>query len=46
MKTEQLQIRISPELKEQLKKTATKEGQTVSEWLTDLIKKEIWKRSQ
>lgn len=46
MKTEHLQIRISPELKEQLREAAQKDGQGISEWVIDLIKKELWKRSQ
>ena len=42
MKTENLMIRITAELKKQLKELAQKRGQTVSDLVTDLIKKEIW----
>ena len=42
MKTDNLTIRISPELKKQLQELAEKRGQTVSELVTDLIKREIW----
>lgn len=44
MKTELLQIRIDPELKKKLKRLAESEGKGISEFVTDLIKKEIWKR--
>lgn len=45
MKTENLMIRITPQLKEQAKKQAEKEGKTLSEWVTDLIKMELRKGS-
>ena len=41
MKTEQLQIRISPALKEQVKHRAASEDKTMSEWVTDLIKSNV-----
>ena len=44
MKTEHLQIRIDPELKRQIKALAEAEGKGISEWVTDLLKKEVWKR--
>ena len=36
-KTERLQIRITPELKEDLKKLAAAEGDTMSEYVNNLI---------
>lgn len=44
MKSDNLIIRISPQLKEQVKAQAEQEGKTLSEWVTDLIKIEIAKR--
>lgn len=44
MKSENLMIRISPQLKEQARKQAEAEGKTLSEWVTDLIKLELAKR--
>ena len=44
MKTENLMIRISPQLKKQARKQAEAEGKTLSEWVTDLIKLELAKR--
>lgn len=43
MKTEKIEVRISPQLKEQAKDQAEKEGKSLSEWVTDLIKIEIAK---
>lgn len=37
-KTERLQIRISPELKQQLQRLADAEGRTVSNYIEQLIK--------
>lgn len=37
-KTERLQIRISPELKEQLQRLADADGRTVSNYVEQLIK--------
>jgi predicted DNA-binding protein len=42
-KTERLQIRISPELKEQLQALADAENRTVSNYIENLIKQEIEK---
>lgn len=42
-KTERLQIRISPELKEQLQALADAESRTVSNYIEKLIKDEIEK---
>lgn len=44
MKTDNLIIRISPQLKDKIRETAEKDGKTVSEWVTDLIKIELAKR--
>lgn len=44
MKTENLMIRINPLLKEQARRAAEREGKTMSEWVTDLIKLEIAKQ--
>lgn len=44
MKTENLMIRINPLLKEQARKAAEREGKTMSEWVTDLIKLELSKQ--
>ena len=46
MKSENLIIRISPQLKEQARAQAEKEGKTMSEWVTDLIKLEIAKKEE
>ena len=40
-KTERLQIRITPELKEQLHKLAEAENRTISNYIENMIKKEI-----
>ena len=45
MKTEYLHIRVSPQLKEQAKEAAKKEGKGLSEWVLDLIKIRIAKES-
>ncbi|WP_414630415.1 YlcI/YnfO family protein [Candidatus Thiodiazotropha endoloripes] len=45
-KTEFIQIRIEPELKEEAKKLADKEGRTLSNWVVWLIQNEISKESQ
>lgn len=42
MKTENLIIRIDPDLKRRLRELAEEKNQTVSELVTDLIKKELW----
>lgn len=42
-KTERLQIRISPELKQQLQRLAEAEGRTVSNYVEQLIKRELEK---
>lgn len=43
-KTERIDIRITPELKEQLQKLADAENRTVSNYLVNLIQQEINKR--
>lgn len=43
-KTERLQIRISPELKEQLQRLAEAEGRTVSNYVEQLIKAALFKQ--
>lgn len=43
-KTERLQIRISPELKQQLQRLAEAEGRTVSNYVEMLIRREIEKQ--
>ena len=40
-KTERLQIRITPEMKERLQKLAAAENRTVSNYIDNLIKKAI-----
>ena len=44
MKTDTLILRINPQLKERARASAEKEGKSLSEWVTDLIKIEIAKR--
>jgi predicted DNA-binding protein len=44
MKTERLQIRISPELKAQLQALAEADGRTISNYIELLIRREIQKR--
>ena len=46
VKTDSLIMRISPELKEQIKQHAAEDRKTVSEWITDLIKLEIADKSR
>lgn len=43
MKTERLQIRITPELKEKLQELAAADGRSVSNYIETLIKQEIEK---
>ena len=45
-KTERLQIRISPELKQQLQRLAEAEGRTVSNYVEQLIKRELDKTEE
>lgn len=45
MKTERLQIRLTTELKEQLKKLADADGRNVSNYVENLIRKEIENKS-
>ena len=40
-KTERLQIRITPEMKEQLQELAEAENRTVSNYIENLIKREL-----
>ena len=44
MKTERLQIRISPELKAQLQALAEADGRTISNYIEQLILRELQKR--
>ena len=44
MKTEQLHMRISPELKEQLQKLADADNRSISNYLELLIRKEVEKK--
>jgi predicted DNA-binding protein len=44
-KTERLQIRISPELTEQLQQVADADGRTVSNYVEMLIKKAVEQKS-
>lgn len=46
MKTELLHIRITPELKKQLKATAEADGRTVSNYIEMLIKKDLEARKK
>ena len=41
MKTERLQIRISPELKQQLQRLAEAENRTVSNYIEHLIREKL-----
>lgn len=43
-KTERLQIRITPELKEKLQELADAENRTISNYIENLIKREMDKR--
>ena len=45
MKTERVEIRVTPEIKEKLQALASAEGQTVSAYLTDLIKRKKIKKT-
>jgi predicted HicB family RNase H-like nuclease len=42
-KTKILNLRIDPDLKKQAKKLAEKDGRTLSNWVTHLIRKEVEK---
>ena len=42
-KTKILNLRIEPELKKQAKKIAEKDGRTLSNWVTVLIRREVEK---
>ncbi len=44
MKSERLQIRVTPELKEQLQELAKADGRTVSNYIEHLIKQQLEKR--
>ena len=44
MKTDRLNIRISAELKADLKKLAEEENKSVTEYITDLVKRELIKK--
>ena len=46
MMDERLHIRISPELKDQLRKLAEKDHRTVGDYIKTLIKREIEKESR
>ena len=46
MKDERLHIRISPELKDQLKKIAEKDHRPVADYVKNFIKREIEKESK
>ena len=46
IKTERLQIRISPELKAQLQQLADADGRTISNYVEKLIKDAIEKQSK
>lgn len=43
-KTDRLQIRITPELKDKLQALADAENRTISNYIENLIKKELEKR--
>jgi predicted HicB family RNase H-like nuclease len=42
-KTKVLNLRIDPDLKKQAKKLADKDGRTLSNWVTHLIRREVEK---
>lgn len=44
MKNKNLNIRISEKLKADLQRLAKEEGKSVSEYITDLIKKDMFKK--
>ena len=46
VKTDRLQIRISPELKQQLQRLAEAEGRTVSNYVEMLIRRELNNREE
>lgn len=46
MKTERLQIRITPELKEKLHAVAEADGRTISNYVEMLIKKDLEARKK
>lgn len=46
VKTERLQIRISPELKDKLQELATAENRTISNYVENLIKRELEKKEE
>ena len=41
-----LHIRISEDLKRKTEQMAEQDGQKISDWIRDLIKKESWKRER
>ena len=43
-KTERLQIRITPELKDKLQALADAENRTISNYIENLVKREVEKR--
>ena len=45
-KTERLQVRLTPELKQQLQRLAEAEGRTVSNYVEQLIKRELDKTEE
>ena len=44
MKNQNLNIRISEKLKSDIKKLAEEENKSVTEYITDLIKKELFRK--
>lgn len=44
MEDVRLHIRISPMLKEKAEQMAKEDGQRLSDWIRDLIKREYWLR--
>lgn len=46
MKSENMIIRMNPILKQQAREEAEKEGKSLSEWVTDLIKLEIARKKE
>lgn len=45
MKTENIMVRISPQLKQQAKAQAEQEGKTLSEYILDLVKADIQRKT-
>ena len=45
-KTERIEIRVTPALKQMAKNNAEREGRTVSNWIVNILNKELQKRKK